>query len=201
MYSGIILSSSYSSNVNVSYYSVIFICREVYYGWYLRYIHSISSTSIFIVTYYHNYRGLYILGTYFTTYIYITGHYIYILLSYIAFIGYILTWGQMSFWGSTVIMSIINCIPSLLFSLIGEHHISIPTLYRFFIIHFITPIHCISLIIIHLFHIHISTSSNPIALLSNILIELFPYCIIKDILYLYLLTYIGIYLTHIVIII
>ena len=135
------LSCNYTSNINISYYSVMYLIREIYYGWYLRYIHSYGSTLVFWVTYYHNYRGLYIISYYYTTYVYITGYYIFILLMIIAFIGYILTWGQMSYWGSTVILNIFYCIPSLVYSIIGEFIIAIPTLYRFFIIHFLIPYH------------------------------------------------------------
>ena len=182
------LSMNYTSNINISYYCVMYLVLEIYYGWYLRYIHSLGSTLVFIITYYHSYKGLYILSYYFSHIIYITGTLLMIVLIIIAFLGYILTWGQMSFWGSTVILSIFICIPSLISLLIGDFHISIPTLYRFFIIHFIVPICNISLIFIHLYHIHISTTTNPIALICNNLVELFPYVVIKDILYLYYIT-------------
>jgi ubiquinol-cytochrome c reductase cytochrome b subunit len=106
----------------------------------------------------------------------------------IAFIGYILTWGQMSFWGGTVIMNIFLCVPSLMYFLLGHFYVTYPTIYRFFIIHVIIPFSCIALIIIHTFHIHIVTSSNSLNINTITLIELYPYVLMKDVSTLYIYT-------------
>ena len=107
---GILLALHYTPDINYSYYSII---REVYYGWSLRYIHSNGASFVFIVLFIHIGRGLYYGSYYYNSNSWFSGIIIFIILMAIAFIGYVLPWGQMSFWGATVITNLFSAIPYL----------------------------------------------------------------------------------------
>jgi|TARA_B110000263_G_scaffold226265_1_gene217767 ubiquinol-cytochrome c reductase cytochrome b subunit len=108
---GILLALQYTSDINVSYYCVVNIVREVYYGWCIRYMHSSGASWIYVVMYIHLGRALYVSSYVFNTRLWLSGVLIFMLLMIIGFIGYVLTWGQMSFWGGIVITNLFNLIP------------------------------------------------------------------------------------------
>lgn len=109
--SGILLALYYVSDINYSSYSVMYIIREVYYGWCLRYIHSSGASFTFGVMYFHIGRGLYVNSSIYNTNLWLSGIVLFIFLMVIAFLGYVLTWGQMSFWGGTVITNLFSSVP------------------------------------------------------------------------------------------
>ena len=127
----------------------MYIIREVYYGWSLRYIHSNGASFLFTVLFIHIGRGLYYGSYYYNSNSWFSGIIIFIILMAIAFIGYVLPWGQMSFWGATVITNLLSPFPCLIEWICGGFYISNPTLKRFFIFHFILPFIICGFIIIH----------------------------------------------------
>ena len=168
--SGIFLSIHYSPNIELAFNSIIHIIRDVNWGWILHNIH-INGASIFILCLYiHIARGIY----YNSFYIFKTwniGVTIFILSIITSFIGYVLPWGQIRFWGATVITNIFSAIPYIGTQLVewlwGGFSVSKPTLNRFFSIHFILPFIIIFLIILHLIILHESGSNNPLGINSN----------------------------------
>merc|ERR1712074_179302 len=128
---GILLSLHYTPHINYSYYSIMYIIREGYYGWSLRYIHSNGASFVFIVLFIHIGRGLYYGSYYYNSNSWFSGIIIFIILMAIAFIGYVLPWGQMSFWGATVITNLLSPFPCLIEWICGGFYISNPTLKGF----------------------------------------------------------------------
>jgi len=113
--------------------------------------------------------------------LWLSGVVIFILLLGIAFLGYVLAWGQMSFWGATVIINIFTFVPSILEFICGGFYVSNPTLLRYFLLHFILPFITLSFVIIHFSYLHYVSSSNPLGYNTNNLITIFPNTLIKDI--------------------
>ena len=146
---GILLALHYTPDINYSYYSII---REVYYGWSLRYIHSNGASFLFTVLFIHIGRGLYYGSYYYTSNVWFSGIFIFYSFVAIAFIGYVLPWGQMSFWGATVITNLLSAFPCLIEWICGGFYISNPTLKRFLIFHFILPFILCGFIIIHFYY-------------------------------------------------
>jgi quinol-cytochrome oxidoreductase complex cytochrome b subunit len=109
--SGMLLGLQYTSDINHSYSSILSLMVDVYYGWYLRYCHSSGASIVFGLCLIHIARGLYINSYIFSTSVWLLGVILYLLLCCIAFLGYVLAWGQMSFWGGTVITNLIACVP------------------------------------------------------------------------------------------
>lgn len=184
--SGIILSIHYNANIDLAFSSINHIIRDINYGWLLRTIHSNGASIFFICLFIHTGRGIYY-GSFFFSKTWITG--VIILLSTIAtaFIGYVLPWGQISFWGATVITNLISAIPYLGNDLVkwiwGDFSVRNTTLIRFFSIHFILPFIIIRIVIIHLFFLHLTGSRNPIGFKPNIdKIPFHPFFRIKDLL-------------------
>jgi len=168
--SGIFLSIHYSPNIEISFNSIIHIIRDVNWGWILHNIH-INGASFFIIfMYIHIMRGIY----YKSFHLYETwniGVTIFIISIITAFIGYVLPWGQIRFWGATVITNIFSAIPYIGTELVqwlwGGFAVSAPTLSRFFSIHFILPFIILILIIVHLIILHERGSNNPLGINSN----------------------------------
>ena len=182
---GLFLAIHYTADVNLAFYSVNHICRDVNYGWLLRTLHANGASFFFICIYLHVGRGIYY-GSYLFTPTWIVGVIILFLVIGTAFIGYVLPWGQISFWGATVITNLLSAIPYLGTDLVqwvwGGFAVDNATLTRFFTFHFILPFIVLAAVIIHLLFLHQTGSNNPIGLNSNIdKIPFHPYFSFKDI--------------------
>nr|UVV36460.1 cytochrome b B [Nogodinidae sp.] len=182
---GLFLAMHYTPNVEKAFKSVIHITRNVNYGWMMRNMHANGASMFFILIYLHTGRGLYY-GSYKLKKTWISGTMIMLMLMAIAFLGYVLPWGQMSFWGATVITNLISAIPysgNMIVKWIwGGFAIDNPTLNRFFMFHFILPFMLTIMVITHLIFLHETGSSNPIGTKNNIdKIQFHPYFTIKDI--------------------
>jgi len=178
--SGIILSTSYTSDVTFAYYSILSLIREIYSGWYFRYIHSQGASFIFVLYFLHIARAVIYSSCLFLPSTWLSGIWLFIFLILIAFIGYLLPWGMLSFWGATVITNILSFIPLLIEIICGGYFISTSTLKRFFVIHFALPFLSFYLIFIHLFYLHLLGSNNPLGANINNKIPFFPFLISKD---------------------
>lgn len=182
---GLFLAIHYTADVNLAFYRVNHICRDVNYGWLLRTIHANGASFFFICIYLHVGRGIYY-GSYLFTPTWIIGVIILFLVIGTAFIGYVLPWGQISFWGATVITNLLSAVPYLGLDLVqwvwGGFAVDNATLTRFFTFHFILPFIVLAIVIIHLLFLHQTGSNNPIGINSNIdKIPFHPYFTYKDI--------------------
>lgn len=182
---GLFLAIHYTADVNIAFNRVNHICRDVNYGWLLRTIHANGASFFFICIYLHIGRGIYY-GSYLYTPTWLVGVIILFLVIGTAFIGYVLPWGQISFWGATVITNLLSAIPYLGIDLVqwvwGGFAVDNATLTRFFTFHFILPFIVLAITIIHLLFLHETGSNNPIGLNSNIdKIPFHPYFTYKDI--------------------
>lgn len=182
---GLFLAIHYTADVNLAFYRVNHICRDVNYGWLLRTLHANGASFFFICIYLHVGRGIYY-GSYLFTPTWLIGVIILFLVIGTAFIGYVLPWGQISFWGATVITNLLSAIPYLGIDLVqwlwGGFAVDNATLTRFFTFHFILPFIVLAITIIHLLFLHQTGSNNPIGLNSNIdKIPFHPYFTFKDI--------------------
>lgn len=182
---GLVLSINYIPSTEQAFDSVIHIIRDIDSGWIIRYVHINGASLFFILIYFHIARGVYFNSPTKLPIVWMSG--IIILLATIgaAFIGYVLPWGQISFWGATVITSIISAIPyigkNVTEWLWGNFSVSQPTLNRFFSLHFIIPLVVAALVLTHLIFLHVTGSSNPTGNNPNYdKIKFFPYFIIKD---------------------
>nr|QNV49148.1 cytochrome b [Drino sp. PH-2020] len=182
---GLLLAMHYTADINMAFNSVIHICRNVNYGWLLRTMHTNGASFFFICVYLHIGRGIYY-NSYLFTSTWLVGVIILFLLMGTAFMGYVLPWGQMSFWGATVITNLLSAIPYLGINLVqwvwGGFAVDNATLTRFFTFHFILPFIVLATAIIHIMFLHETGSNNPIGLNSNInKIPFHPYFTYKDI--------------------
>nr|YP_010444575.1 cytochrome b [Antialcidas floripennae]UTI38485.1 cytochrome b [Antialcidas floripennae] len=182
--SGILLSMHYTADIEMAFNSVSHIMRDVNYGWLMRTMHANGASLFFMCMFFHIGRGMYY-SSYkmFTTWL--SGMIILLMTMATAFLGYVLPWGQMSFWGATVITNLLSAIPYLGGTLVnwiwGGFAVSNPTLSRFFSLHFILPFIIMMIIIIHLFMLHLTGSSNPMGMNSKMdKIPFHPYYSIKD---------------------
>nr|APX40861.1 cytochrome b [Longitarsus curtus] len=183
---GLFLAMHYSPNIEIAFNSIIHICRDVNYGWLLRTLHANGASFFFICLYIHIGRGMYY-SSYNMKETWLIGVTIFFLTMATAFLGYVLPWGQMSFWGATVITNLMSAIPYLGNIMVqwiwGGFAVDNATLTRFFSFHFILPFIITALMIIHLFFLHQTGSSNPIGVNSDIdKIPFHPYFTFKDIL-------------------
>lgn len=182
---GLFLAIHYTADINLAFNRVNHICRDVNYGWLLRTLHANGASFFFICIYLHVGRGIYY-GSYLYTPTWLVGVIILFLVIGTAFIGYVLPWGQISFWGATVITNLLSAIPYLGIDLVqwvwGGFAVDNATLTRFFTFHFILPFIVLAIVIIHLLFLHETGSNNPIGLNSNIdKIPFHPYFTFKDI--------------------
>nr|YP_010610835.1 cytochrome b [Nanatka castenea]WAP91656.1 cytochrome b [Nanatka castenea] len=182
--SGIIISMHYTSNVEMAFISVNHIMRDMNYGWMMRTLHSNGASMFFICMYLHTGRGMYY-GSYKYMKTWMVGLIIMLMTMATAFLGYVLPWGQMSFWGATVITNLMSAIPYIGLMLVnwiwGGFAVDNATLSRFFSLHFLLPFVIMMMTIIHLFFLHTTGSNNPIGMNSNIdKIPFHPYFSIKD---------------------
>nr|YP_009501890.1 cytochrome b [Arytainilla spartiophila]AWU48855.1 cytochrome b [Arytainilla spartiophila] len=182
--SGLFLAMHFAANTSIAFDSVIHICRDVNNGWLMRVTHSNGASLFFIFIYSHIGRGIYFNSAQFTK-TWISGIIILLILMGTAFMGYVLPWGQMSFWGATVITNLLSAIPYLgemmVMWLWGGFAVDNPTLTRFFSIHFLLPFLLTGLILTHLIFLHESGSSNPLGTpFNNDKVPFYPYFLIKD---------------------
>jgi len=184
---GIALSCHYTGHTDLAFWSVEHIMRDVNFGWILRYAHSNGASMFFILTFLHIARGLYYVS--YTSPRILTwtiGVVILLVMMGTAFIGYVLVWGAMSFWGATVITNMLSAIPFFGQDLVqwvwGGFSVDNPTLTRFFSLHYLLPFILALLAILHLLALHETGSSNPTGLPNNIDSKPFhPYYSVKDI--------------------
>lgn len=184
--SGFFLSIHFTANTAIAFDRVIHICRNVNNGWLIRIIHSNGASFFFIFIYFHIGRGIYF-NSFQLKKTWFRGIIILFLLIATAFLGYVLPWGQISFWGATVITNLLSAIPYLGDILVswlwGGFAVRNPTLTRFFSIHFIIPFVILALIILHIIFLHETGSSNPLGLpINSDKIPFYPYFLIKDLL-------------------
>lgn len=186
MLSGIFLAMHYTPHIDLAFSSVEHIMRDVNYGWLIRYIHANGASMFFIVVYCHIFRGLYY-GSYMQPrqLLWCSGVLILILMMATAFMGYVLPWGQMSFWGATVITSLVTAVPvvgqTIVEWLWGNFTVNNATLNRFFSLHFFLPFIIAGVTIIHLALLHKDGSNNPLGVDSGVdKISFYPYFFVKD---------------------
>ena len=164
--SGLLLSMHYVAHVDLAFDSVEHIMRDVNYGWLLRYIHSVGASMFFLIVYIHISRGLYY-GSYKSPreVLWWLGIIIFFLMIIAAFLGYTLPWGQMSFWGATVITNLFSAIPligdNIVTWLWGGFSIDNPTLNRFYSLHFLIPFIIVGVVFLHIVALHKFGSNNP----------------------------------------
>lgn len=184
---GIVLAMSYTPHVDHAFQSVERIMRDVNSGWLLRYLHANGASFFFIVVYIHIFRGLYY-GSYKAPreVLWWLGLIIFLLMMATAFMGYVLPWGQMSFWGATVITNLFSAVPiigdEIVTLLWGGFSVDNPTLNRFFALHYLLPFVIVGVVFLHLWALHIPGSNNPtgIEVTANDKIPFHPYYTAKD---------------------
>nr|YP_010439971.1 cytochrome b [Mastax latefasciata]UTD45017.1 cytochrome b [Mastax latefasciata] len=182
--SGIFLAMHYSASIDLAFNTVNHICRDVNYGWLLRTLHANGASFFFICIYIHIGRGMYY-GSYKFINTWMIGVIILLMVMGTAFMGYVLPWGQMSFWGATVITNLLSAIPYIGTMIVqwlwGGFAVDNATLTRFFTIHFLLPFIITALVMIHLLFLHQTGSNNPLGINSNIdKIPFHPYFSFKD---------------------
>nr|YP_002907411.1 cytochrome b [Diadegma semiclausum]ACF35067.1 cytochrome b [Diadegma semiclausum] len=181
---GLFLSMHYCANVNLAFQSLIHIIQNVNYGWEYRLMHMNGASFFFLCMYMHIGRGIYY-SSYKFKKTWFMGILIFLTTMGTAFMGYVLPWGQMSFWGATVITNLISTIPSIGQMIVewiwGGFSVSNPTLNRFFSLHFILPFLILMMVIFHLIFIHETSSNNPLGSNSKLyMINFHNYFTLKD---------------------
>jgi ubiquinol-cytochrome c reductase cytochrome b subunit len=185
---GIFLAMHYTTHVDMAFNSVEHIMRDVNNGWLIRYLHANGASMFFIVVYCHIFRGLYY-GSYMSPRgrLWASGVIIFLLMMATAFMGYVLPWGQMSFWGATVITNLFSAIPfagpAIVEWLWGGFSVDNATLNRFFSLHYLMPFVIAGLTVVHLSLLHTEGSNNPIGINTNVdTVSFYPYFYVKDLL-------------------
>lgn len=181
---GLFLAIHYTPHVDMAFSRVIHIMRDVNYGWLLRTIHANGASFFFICLYLHVGRGIYY-GSYMYTLTWFSGILLLLLTMGAAFIGYVLPWGQISFWGATVITNLLSAVPYIGDTIVqwvwGGFAVDNATLNRFFSFHFLIPFIILGTVIIHLLFLHQTGSNNPLGLKrESEKIPFHPYFTIKD---------------------
>nr|YP_010866018.1 cytochrome b [Cerapanorpa brevicornis]WGT92303.1 cytochrome b [Cerapanorpa brevicornis] len=181
---GLFLAMHYTAHIDLAFDSITHICRDVNYGWLLRTLHANGASFFFICLYLHVGRGMYYNSFLFTP-TWMVGVILLFLVMGTAFMGYVLPWGQMSFWGATVITNLLSAIPYLGTELVqwlwGGFAVDNATLTRFFTFHFLLPFIVAAMTMIHLLFLHQTGSNNPLGLNSNLdKIPFHPYYTFKD---------------------
>ena len=179
----------YIAHADMAFESVEHIMRDVNYGWLIRYIHANGASMFFLAVYIHIFRSLFY-GSYKAPreIIWIIGIIIYLLMMAAAFMGYVLPWGQMSFWGATVITNLFSAIPlvgeGIVTWLWGGYSVDNPTLTRFFTLHYLIPFLILGLAVLHIWALHVPGNNNPVGIdikkPSKDTVPFHPYIVIKD---------------------
>src|SRR5499426_3622527 len=163
---GVILAMHYTPHADMAFKSVELIVRDVNYGWLLRNMHAVGASMFFVAVYIHMFRGLYY-GSYKEPreVLWILGVIIYLLMMATGFLGYTLPWGQMSFWGATVITNFFSAIPlvgeTIVTWLWGGFAVGNPTLQRFFSLHYLLPFVIAGVVVLHIWALHVAGQNNP----------------------------------------
>jgi ubiquinol-cytochrome c reductase cytochrome b/c1 subunit len=163
---GVILAMHYTPNADLAFRSVELIVRDVNYGWLLRNMHAVGASMFFFAVYVHMFRGLYY-GSYKEPreVLWILGVIIYLLMMATGFMGYVLPWGQMSFWGATVITNLFSAFPyvgdTIVTLLWGGYSVGNPTLNRFFSLHYLLPFIIAGVVVLHVWALHVAGQNNP----------------------------------------
>ena len=185
---GIVLAMHYVPSTSLAFDSIEHIMRDVNYGWLIRYTHSNGASMFFLAVFIHMFRGLYY-GSYKEPreIIWILGVVIFLLMIITGFMGYVLPWGQMSFWGATVITNLVATIPvvgePVLTLLLGGYSVDNPTLNRFFSLHYLLPFVIFGVVILHIWALHVTGNNNPTGIEvkdSKDTISFHPYYTVKD---------------------
>ena len=186
---GVILAMHYTPHADYAFESVEHIMRDVNYGWLMRYVHANGASMFFLAVYIHMFRGLYY-GSYKDPreMNWILGVVIFLLMMATAFMGYVLPWGQMSFWGATVITNILAAVPvvgeSIQQLLWGGPSVANPTLNRFFSLHYLLPFAIFGVVILHIWAFHTSGNNNPAGVdvkdVKKDTVPFHPYYTVKD---------------------
>ena len=187
---GLTLAMHYIADSDLAFASVEHIMRDVNYGWLIRYVHANGASMFFLAVYIHIFRALYY-GSYKSPreVIWIIGMIIYFLMMATAFMGYVLPWGQMSFWGATVITNLFSAIPligeGIVAWLWGGFAVDNPTLTRFYALHYLLPFLILGLVVLHIWALHVPGNNNPIGIdikkPSKDTVPFHPYIVIKDV--------------------
>nr|YP_008593351.1 cytochrome b [Ephestia kuehniella]AGV04671.1 cytochrome b [Ephestia kuehniella]ANH54404.1 cytochrome b [Ephestia kuehniella] len=196
---GLFLTMYYTANIELAFNSVNYICRNVNYGWLIRTLHANGASFFFICIYIHIGRGIYY-ESFNLKYTWIVGVLILFILMGTAFLGYVLPWGQMSFWGATVITNLLSAIPYLGNMLVnwiwGGFAVDNATLTRFYTFHFLFPFIILMMTMIHLLFLHMTGSNNPLGINSNLdKIPFHPFFIFKDLIGFIILLFLLLMLT------
>nr|YP_010287544.1 cytochrome b [Endotricha olivacealis]UKT61875.1 cytochrome b [Endotricha olivacealis] len=196
---GLFLTMYYTANIELAFYSVNYICRNVNYGWLIRTLHANGASFFFICLYIHIGRGIYY-ESFNLIMTWMMGIIILFLLMATAFMGYVLPWGQMSFWGATVITNLLSAIPYLGNMLVnwiwGGFAVDNATLTRFYSFHFLLPFIILMMTMIHLLFLHMTGSNNPLGINSNLdKIPFHPFFTFKDLIGFIIMLFILIMLT------
>nr|CDL89903.1 Cytochrome b [Chrysichthys brachynema] len=183
---GLFLAMHYTSDISTAFSSVAHICRDVNYGWIIRNLHANGASFFFICIYLHIGRGLYY-GSYLYKETWNIGVILLLLVMMTAFVGYVLPWGQMSFWGATVITNLLSAVPYIGDALVqwiwGGFSVDNATLTRFFAFHFLLPFLIVAATLLHALFLHETGSNNPMGLNSDAdKIPFHPYFSYKDLL-------------------
>nr|YP_009685867.1 cytochrome b [Aphyosemion gabunense]QDV92583.1 cytochrome b [Aphyosemion gabunense] len=181
---GLFLAMHYTSDISTAFSSVVHICRDVNYGWLIRNMHANGASFFFICIYLHIGRGLYY-GSYLYKETWNVGVILLLLVMMTAFVGYVLPWGQMSFWGATVITNLLSAVPYIGDNLVqwiwGDFSVNNATLTRFFTFHFLLPFVVLAMTMVHLIFLHETGSNNPAGINSDAdKISFHPYFSYKD---------------------
>jgi len=186
--SGIVLAMHYTPHVDHAFASVEKIMRDVNYGWLIRYMHANGASMFFLAVYIHMFRGLYY-GSYKAPreVLWMLGVVIFLLMMATAFMGYVLPWGQMSFWGATVITNILGALPligdPILKLLWGGFALDNPTLNRFFSLHYLLPFMIFGVVVLHVWALHVPGNNNPLGVdvkSKKDTVPFHPYYTVKD---------------------
>jgi quinol-cytochrome oxidoreductase complex cytochrome b subunit len=185
---GIVLAMHYDPSGTAAFDSIQHIMRDVNYGWLIRYIHANGASMFFVAVYIHIFRGIYY-GSYKAPreLLWLIGAAIYLVMMATAFFGYVLPWGQMSFWGAKVITSIFGAIPvigpSVMTWLVGSFTVDAPTLNRFFSLHYLLPFVTAGLVALHIWALHVPGNNNPTGVnvkSTSDTVAFHPYYTVKD---------------------
>jgi ubiquinol-cytochrome c reductase cytochrome b subunit len=202
LFTGVLLAMYYDPSILFSYSSIMYINNEIYYGWWIRALHANGASFFFLSVYLHMFRGIYY-GSFFypRQLLWKTGIILFILMIAAAFLGYVLPWGQMSFWAAMVITSLVASIPlvgsDIVFLLWGGFTIEDATLHRFYALHYLIPFIILFISLIHIALLHEAGSSNPLGIpLIYEVIPFTPYYVLKDGLSIFFVLIIILYLNY-----